>query len=243
MNHLRHFRFFSAAASTGAMFLACAVFFACATTAAGSAMDLDVEQQPAPASTPSAQAPAPAAPSGTPAAPAGTPSDFQRRYEPPSGPGAGQTYFKTYEGEWVVQRNFYPPNGGPVSRATGECTQKMVQDGRFLQSDFTFHSADGKTTTGEGISGFDPQTGLFTTFWFDSRSTRVSIRQSREPFDGKQVVLYSVSIGGSHGQEHVSRTVSHLEDNGRKLIHQQFNADATGKERLLMELIMTKKGA
>ena len=168
------------------------------------------------------------------------PKDFQARYEPPSGPGAGQAYLKTYEGEWAVERNFYPPRGGPVSRATGECTQKMIQDGRFLQSDFTFHQ-DGKTTTGTGISGFDPQTGLFTTFWFDSRSTRVSIRQSRDPFDGKQVVLYSVSLGGSHGEEHSSRTVSHLEEGGKKLIHQQFNTDAAGKEHVLMELIMARK--
>jgi hypothetical protein len=55
----------------------------------------------------------------------------------------------------------------------------MVKDGRFLQSDFTFRQ-DGKTSTGTGISGFDPQNGHFTTFWFDSRSTKFSIRQSRE---------------------------------------------------------------
>src|SRR5207342_3175363 len=72
----------------------------------------------------------------TPTAP---PKDTQAKYEPPSGPGAGQAFLKAFEGEWTVERNFYPPAGGPVSRATGECTQKMVQDGRFLQSDFTFH--------------------------------------------------------------------------------------------------------
>ena len=176
----------------------------------------------------------------TPAAPG---KDAQQRYEPPSGPGAGQAFLKTFEGEWTVERNFYPPSGAPPSKATGECTQKMVQDGRFLESDFTFHTPDGKTTTGVGISGFDPQTGLFTTFWYDSRSTRFSIRQSREPFDGKQIVLYSVSLGGSHGQEHTSRTVSFLEDGGKRLIHRQYNSDASGKERVLMELILTKKGA
>lgn len=176
-----------------------------------------------------------------PPAPAPAPvKDVHARYEPPSGPGAGQDYLKTYEGEWSVERNFYPPGGGPPSKATGECTQKMVQDGRFLQSDFTFHQ-DGKTTTGTGISGFDPQTGLFTTFWYDARSTRFSIRQSREPFDGKQIVLYSASLAASHGEERKSRTVSHLEDGGKKLIHQQFNQDAGGKEKLLMELIMTRK--
>ncbi len=166
--------------------------------------------------------------------------DMQARYEPPSGPGAGQAFLKTFEGDWTVERNFYPPSGGPASKAAGECTQKMVQDGRFLESDFTFHQ-DGKTTTGTGISGFDPQTGLFTTFWYDSRSTRFSIRQSREPFDGKQIVLYSVSLGGSHGQEHTSRTVSFLEDNGNRLVHRQYNTGADGKEKVLMELILTKK--
>jgi len=175
--------------------------------------------------------------------PAAAGKDVQQRYEPPSGPGAGQAYLKTFEGEWTVERIFYPPSGGDPSRATGEATQKMVQDGRFLESDFTFHTPDGKTTTGVGISGFDPQTGLFTTFWYDSRSTRFSIRQSKEPFDGKQIVLYSVSLGGSHGQEHTSRTVSYLEDGGRRLVHRQYNADASGKERVLMELILTKKGA
>jgi hypothetical protein len=170
--------------------------------------------------------------------PTPAPADVQSRYEPPAGPGTGQAFLKTFEGEWTVERNFYPPSGGPPNHATGECSQKMVQDGRFLESRFTFRQ-DGKTTTGTGISGFDPQTGLFTTFWFDSRSTRFSVRQSRDPFDGKQIVLYGASVGGAPAR--MSRTVSHLEDGGRRLIHQQFNQDAEGKERLLMELIMKRK--
>lgn len=186
--------------------------------------------------------PAPPAPPAAPAQKA-----TQAKFEPPSGPGVGQAFLKKFEGEWTVERNFYPPGGGPVNRATGECTQKMVQDGRFLESDFTFHQTgpDGKvtTTTGTGLSGFDPQSGLFTTIWYDARSTRFSIRQSHDPFDGKQIVLYSASLAASHGQEHQSRTMSHLEDEGRKLIHQQFNQDATGKEHLLMELILTRKPA
>ena len=168
------------------------------------------------------------------------PRDPQAQFEPPAGPGAGQAFLKTFEGEWNVERNFYPPGGGAPRKATGECSQKMVQDGRFLQSDFTFHQ-DGKTSTGTGISGFDPKSGLFTTFWYDSRSTDFSVRQSKEPFDGKQIVLYSVSLKGSHGEGHQSRTVSLLEDGGKKLIHRQYNMGPDGKEKVLMELILTKK--
>jgi hypothetical protein len=179
----------------------------------------------------------------TPAAPTTPPApkrDTQAAYEPPSGPGVGQAFLRSFEGDWDVERIFYPPSGGSPSRTPGDCTQTMVQDGRFLESRFTFRQA-GRTSTGTGVSGFDPQTGLFTTFWYDSRSTRMSIRQSKEPFDGKEIVLWSVSLGGSHGQEHQSRTVTHLEDGGRKLIHRQFNRGADGKEHVLMELVMTRK--
>jgi hypothetical protein len=70
---------------------------------------------------------------------------------------------------------------------------------------------------------------------------RRAIRQSKEPLDGTQIVLYSVSLGGSHGQEHTSRTVSYLEDEGNRLIHRQYNAAASGAEKVLMELILTMK--
>ncbi|HEX4438810.1 MAG TPA: DUF1579 family protein [Thermoanaerobaculia bacterium] len=166
--------------------------------------------------------------------------DPQAQFEPPIGPGAGQAFLKTFEGEWSVERNFYPPGGGAPRKASGEASQKMVQDGRFLESNFTFHQ-DGKDSTGTGISGFDPKSGLFTTFWYDSRSTDFSVRQSRDPFDGMQIVLYSVSLKGSHGEGHESRTVSFLEDNGKRLIHRQYNMGPDGKEHVLMELILTKK--
>src|SRR5215470_13753905 len=82
------------------------------------------------------------------ATPAAPKKDAQARYEPPSGPGVGQEFLSKFSGEWTVERIFYPPSGGAPAKATGECTQKMVQDGRFLESDFTFHTADGKTSTG-----------------------------------------------------------------------------------------------
>ncbi len=169
------------------------------------------------------------------------PKDVQNAYEPPSGPGAGQAYLKTFEGDWDVDKVFYRPSGEAI-HTPGECRQTMVKDGLFLESDFTFHPKDGKTGTGTGISGFDPKSGLFMTFWYDSRSPRFSIRASRAPFDGKHIELYSVSLGASWGQEHDSRTETHLEENGRKLIHTQYLKDKDGKERVMAELVMMRKG-
>ena len=180
-------------------------------------------QQPAPSSTPAATKPPGAAP-----------------FEPPSGPGVGQAFLKTFEGEWNVEKVFYPPSGAAPSRSGGDCVQKMVQDGRFLESRFTFRQ-DGTTTTGVGVSGFDSRTGLFTTVWYDSRQTRMSIRQSREPFDGKQIVLYGVSLEPARTPGRESKTISHLEDGGSKLIHRQYSVSGDGKDRLVMELILTRK--
>ena len=69
----------------------------------------------------------------------------------------------------------------------------------------------------------------------------MSIRQSREPFDGKQIVLYGVSLEPSRSPGRESKTISHLEDGGRKLIHRQYSIGGDGKDRLVMELILTRK--
>ena len=68
-----------------------------------------------------------AAQDATPEAPK---KDAQARYEPPSGPGAGQAFLAKFEGQWTVERIFYPPSGGAPAKATGECAQK-TESARF----------------------------------------------------------------------------------------------------------------
>jgi hypothetical protein len=119
----------------------------------------------------------------------------------------------------------------------------MIHDGRFLQSEFVFDQG-GRKTTGLGLTGFDPSTGRFTTVWTDSRQTRMSMRQSRDPFDGKQIVLFSKSLDddGKGKGPPPSRTTSRLDEGGRKIVHRQFTSSADGSERVIMELEMTRKG-
>ena len=112
--------------------------------------------------------------------------------EPDSAPGLGQKLLEKMAGSWEVTKVFYPRQGDPI-RTSGQCRSTMIQDGKFLQTEFEFNGAEGKST-GLGIIGFEPETGRFTSFWVDSRQTRASVRQGREPFDGQQIVLYSVSL-------------------------------------------------
>jgi hypothetical protein len=168
------------------------------------------------------------------------PAEAQNSYEPRGATGAGQKLLAQFAGEWDVVKTFFPANGTPV-QTKGTCIQKMVQEGHFLQSDFTFFEKDGKTSTGAGISGFDPKTNRFTTVWYDSRQTTMSIRQSDGTFDGKEIVLYATNLDPDRpGRKTVAR--AHLEDDGRLLLHRHFLIDDSGKERMMIELRMTRKG-
>ncbi len=164
--------------------------------------------------------------------------DPQSAVEPRSGAGAGQKLLEKFAGDWRVTKIFYPRNGEPT-RVEGHCRQAMIHDGRFLQSDFVFEER-GKKTTGLGIVGFEPESGRFTSFWTDSRQTKMSVRQSQDRFDGTQIVLYSRSLDADKKEARCSKTISRLEDGGRKLIHRQYALGQAGEERLMMELIMIK---
>jgi hypothetical protein len=165
--------------------------------------------------------------------------DPQSEYEPRSKPGEGQKILQAFVGDWDVTKTFHPRSGEPV-RQKGECRQTMIHGGRFLQSDFTFRRGE-EETTGTGLIGFDPASGLFTSVWIDSRSTRMSFRQGQEKFDGKQIVLYGRSLGDEGKTGRVSRTVTRLEDDGRRIVHRQYTTGEGGRERQVMELILAKK--
>jgi hypothetical protein len=165
--------------------------------------------------------------------------DPQAPFEPRSSPGAGQKFLDKLAGDWEVAKSLFIRPGAPA-RMTGTCHQEMINGGRFLRSEFVFDH-DGTRATGLGIIGFEPESGKFTSVWTDSRQTRMSLRQSQEPFNGREIVLYGRSLDDERRGPNRSRTVTHLEDDGRKLIHRQYVIREGSKERLIMELVMTRK--
>ncbi len=161
------------------------------------------------------------------------------QYEPPSAPGAGQKLLAQFAGDWNVVKTFFPRDGKPIV-TNGTCRQQMVQDGKFLESEFTFVESDGTRSTGTGISGFDPKSNRFTTVWYDSRQTTMSIRQSDGTFDGKNIVLWATALDPDHpGRKTVAR--AHLEEDGRVLVYRHFLIDDKGNERMIFEMRMTRK--
>jgi hypothetical protein len=161
------------------------------------------------------------------------------QYEPPNAPGAGQKLLAQFAGDWDLVKTFFPMSGKPIV-SKGTCKQYMIEDGKFLQSDFTFFNADGTKTTGTGISGFDSKTNRFTTVWYDSRQTTMSIRQSDGTFDGTNIVLWATPLDPDRpGRKTVAR--AHLEEDGHVLVHRHYLIDDKGEERMMLELRLTRK--
>jgi Protein of unknown function (DUF1579) len=165
--------------------------------------------------------------------------DPQSQFEPRSNAGAGQKFLAKFVGEWNVVKSFFPQSGEPF-RVKGQCRQTMIHDGKFLQSDFTFGEGEAKTT-GLGLIGFEAASGLFTSVWTDSRATSMSLRQSKDKFNGEEIVLFSKSLNDGGKAQRVSRTVTRLDLSGSMLIHRQYNIGQDGTQRLVMELLMTRK--
>lgn len=162
-----------------------------------------------------------------------------KEYEPPSEAGAGQKLLAQFAGDWDMVKTFFPASGKPVV-TKGTCKQYMIQGGKFLQSDFVFFDDDGSKSTGTGISGFDSKTNRFTTVWYDSEKTTMSIRQSDGTFDGVSIVLWATSLDPDRpGHKSVAR--AHLEENGHVLVHRHYTVDDKGNERLVLEWRMTRK--
>ena len=164
--------------------------------------------------------------------------DPQSAFETRSAPGAGQKFLEKFVGEWDVVKTFHPRTGEP-NVVKGVCAQSMVHGGRFLKSEFVF--GEGETrTTGTGMIGFEQDKGIFTSVWTDSRQTRMSFRQGKERFNGEEIILYSQALGEAN-EARRSRTNTRLEQDGGKIVHRQYNLAADGSERLVMELVMTRK--
>ena len=118
----------------------------------------------------------------------------------------------------------------------------MTHDGRFLKSEFTFGPGEAKTT-GTGTIGFEPTPEFSPAS--GSTPARRACRCRRAPTSStvRKSCSYGKTLGKTGNEMRLSRTVTRLEDDGRKIVHRQHNIDPQGQERLAMELVMTRKAA
>jgi hypothetical protein len=150
---------------------------------------------------------------------------------------SAKDFMQKFVGDWDAERIFYGTTPDQPKRAKGTCKQ-FINYNNFLFSEFSFGEGD-KKITGQGILGYQEDTGLFISNWLDSRQTKMSVRQSKDKFNGKQIELATIPYKMDKSAR-ASRTLTTFEDGGKKIWHRQWNMVGE-KEQLWMELIMVRK--
>lgn len=165
---------------------------------------------------------------------------LQAQFEPHSAPGAVSPLLVRMVGDWDVAKTVWPRDGGEAATTSGTCRQFLVQGDHFLQCDFRFGEGSA-ATTGTGVIGYDAASHRFTSTWFDSRSTRMSVRQGPGEPDAASIQLEGQALGDPAARR--SRTESVLDPDGNRIVHRQWSRNADGSERLAMQLVLTRHPA
>lgn len=98
-------------------------------------------------------------------------------------------------GEWTGDEVLHPSPFSPEKRtAVGRFSSRMAVDGMFLLSDYE-EERDGEIVfRGHCVYGFDPNSGKYTMFWFDSMG--LSPSETFGEWDGDTLTYES---RGEHG--------------------------------------------
>lgn len=103
-----------------------------------------------------------------------------------SSPSENHAIFKDLVGNWKVQSKFWMEKNAKPEESKGTQTNKLVMDGRFLQSEHKGTSM-GKPFTGMGLLGYDNVRGEYQSIWIDNMST--SIMTSTGSYDASTKTL------------------------------------------------------
>jgi len=142
-------------------------------------------------------------------------------------PGPEHQYLKSMEGKWtaVVKSRMTPD--APWEESKGTMENKMVLDGRWLQSNYTGDMM-GQTFTGLGYMGYDNMTKKYISTWTDSMSTGMMVSQGTADSAHKTFTLTGESMCASSGKMETCKTITTLEG-ANKYSFKMISASPDGK--------------
>jgi hypothetical protein len=153
-------------------------------------------------------------------------------------PGAPHKLLASMAGSWNTKiKSWMEPNKPPME-STGNCEQKMILGGRFLQQEFTGDMM-GSPFTGIGVTGYDNHTKKYVSTWMDSMGTAILFFEGTASADGKTVIQeshYDDPVKGPMKWRSVTRIVG---DNTH--VFEMYSTDKSGKEEKMMEITYTRK--
>jgi hypothetical protein len=161
-------------------------------------------------------------------------------YKKAGTPGDPHKLLARLEGSWLTRSKGWMDPDAPPMESTGECEQKMLFDGRYLQQVYTGDMM-GAPFSGICLLGYDNHTGKYQSTWIDSMSTGIYFFEGTASADNRTITQecsYDDPVKGPC----LWRTVTRIRDDNT----QEFEMYLTpkgGKEEKMMEMTATRKEA
>jgi uncharacterized protein DUF1579 len=166
--------------------------------------------------------------------------DYQARmevYQKLAAPGEPHKLLTSQAGSWTTKTKSWMEPDKPPMESTGNCEDKVLLGGRFLQQECTGELM-GQPYTGIGTHGYDNLTKKYLTTWMDSMGTAIFFMDGTASADGKTITLY-----GSHrdpmGGIMTHRAVWKFIDQNTQTF-EMYGREKDGNEMKMMEITYTR---
>jgi len=166
--------------------------------------------------------------------------DHQARmevYQKLATPGEPHKLLTSQAGSWTTKTKSWMDPEKPPMESTGNCEDKVLLGGRFLQQECTGEMM-GQPYTGIGTHGYDNLTKKYLTTWIDSMGTAIFFMEGTASGDGKTITLY-----GRHkdpmGGIMTHRAVWKFIDQNTQTF-EMYGPEKDGNEMKMMEITYTR---
>jgi hypothetical protein len=155
-------------------------------------------------------------------------------------PGEPHKLFAKLEGSWTTKSRGWMEPDKPPMESRGECEQKLILDGHYLQQIYTGDMM-GAPFAGINLLGYNNHTKKYESIWIDSMNTAIYFFEGAASKDGKTITQKCSYDDPARGPC-VWRSVTKIKDDNT----QEFEMYLTpkgGKEEKMMEMTVSRKEA
>ena len=142
-------------------------------------------------------------------------------------------------GEWNTETTSWMEPGGTPAKSTGTCTNKMLLDGRFLESHHV-STMMGMPFEGWGTVGYDNAKKVFVSSWIDNFGTGLMYMEGTWDDAQKAIVSKGKFPDPESGKDMEMKEVYKIIDNNSRVM-EMYMTGPDGKDFKVMESKYTRK--
>ena len=152
-------------------------------------------------------------------------------------PNEHHEFLSQMAGEWTYENKSYMEGAEPTV-TNGQCSQKMLMGGRYLQG---MHKGTsyGMPFEGQNTFAYNNQTKVYETSWMDNMGT--AMMRGNGTREGNVITIHATYPGLEPGETYRYRMTYEVKSKDSH-IHKMWMLGAKeGEEQLLMEITYTRK--